>query len=94
LQTYPFADVSTIGCVTSQDKLLGRDKATLQARNAKKLLRELNSTSLTIGSYRDAMQIERAAAIMPVIAKAQRGVAPTMRPSIGYWGSLYPGVEA
>ena len=29
-----------------------------------------------------------------VIAKAVRGVVRTMRPSIGYWGSLYPGVEA
>jgi hypothetical protein len=29
-----------------------------------------------------------------VLAKADQGAVPTMRPSIGYWGSLYPGVEA
>jgi hypothetical protein len=28
------------------------------------------------------------------IVKVDRGVVRKMRPSIGYWGSLYPGVEA
>jgi hypothetical protein len=35
LQTYLFADVSAIGCLTPQDKLLSRDKAIFQALDEK-----------------------------------------------------------
>ena len=48
---------------------------------------------IAIGRLRRPAKIE-SSGHYAVIAKVDRGVVRTMRPSIGYWGSLYPGVEA